>query len=123
MSAFSAGFFWATGRSAQPAASRARQSKVGALIGGHSRGSGAWLWRVSVVYRRRSGGDRKTAKGGVVPLQNRVTPFGEVVAVEARGAWMGNRGGGFHTPERRLTRRRWVSRRWIVCALEFRGWH
>jgi hypothetical protein len=56
-----------------------------------------------------------------MPLQNRVTPFGEVVAVPERGAWMGNRGGCFHTPDRRLARRRWVSKRWLVCRLEFRG--
>jgi hypothetical protein len=34
---------------------------------------------------------------------------------------MGNRGGCFHTAEKTLTRRRWVSRRWIVCVLQFRG--
>jgi hypothetical protein len=56
-----------------------------------------------------------------MPLQNRVTPFGELVAIAERGAWMGNRGGCMHTADRRLTRRRWVSRRWIVCVLEFRG--
>jgi hypothetical protein len=56
-----------------------------------------------------------------MPLQNRVTPFGELVAIPDYGAWMGNRGGCMHTSERKLTRRRWVSRRWIVCVLEFRG--
>src|SRR5262249_36052794 len=58
-----------------------------------------------------------------VPLQNRVTPVGDLIAVPERGAWMGNRGGCFHTDARELTRRRWVSRRWIVCVLEFRGRH
>jgi hypothetical protein len=58
-----------------------------------------------------------------MPLQNRVTPFGEVVAVPERGGWMGNRGGCFHTADRRLTRRRWAGRRWLVCLLEFRGRH
>jgi hypothetical protein len=56
-----------------------------------------------------------------MPLRNRVTPFGEVLALEARGTFMGNRGGCFHTPKKTLTSRRWVSRRWIVCVLEFRG--
>jgi hypothetical protein len=56
-----------------------------------------------------------------VPLQNRVTPFGDLIAVPDRGAWMGNRGGCFHTDTRQLSRRRWVSQRWIVCVLEFRG--
>jgi hypothetical protein len=55
------------------------------------------------------------------PLQNRVTPFSEIVAVPERGTLMGNRGGQFHTAGRRLTGRRWVSRRWIACVLEFRG--
>jgi methylphosphotriester-DNA--protein-cysteine methyltransferase len=58
-----------------------------------------------------------------VPLQNRVTPFGELIAVPERGTWMGNRGGCFHTEARQLSRRRWASKRWIVCALEFRGRH
>jgi hypothetical protein len=56
-------------------------------------------------------------------LQNRVDPFGEIHAVSARGALMGNRGGCLHTPGRQLTGRRWVSARWIACRLEFRGWH
>jgi hypothetical protein len=34
---------------------------------------------------------------------------------------MGNRGGCFHTDTRQLSLRRWVSKRWIVCVLEFRG--
>jgi hypothetical protein len=56
-----------------------------------------------------------------MPLQNRVTPFGELRAVAARGLFMGNRGGRFHTDSRTLTARRWVSRQWICCVLEFRG--
>ncbi|HVP98903.1 MAG TPA: hypothetical protein VMS87_06560, partial [Roseiarcus sp.] len=55
------------------------------------------------------------------PLPNRVDPFGGLHAVEARGAFMGNRGGRIHDGERRLTGRRWTSRRWIVCVCEFRG--
>ena len=61
------------------------------------------------------------ASGAKSPLQNRVTPFGEIIAVPERGTLMGNRGGCLHTAERRLTGRRWVSRRWIACLLEFRG--
>jgi hypothetical protein len=52
---------------------------------------------------------------------NRVTPFGEVLALPERGTMMGNRGGCFHTADKTLTRRRWVNRRWIVCLLEFAG--
>src|SRR5262249_35689626 len=57
------------------------------------------------------------------PLQNRVTPFGEIIAVPQRGTLMGNRGGCFHRPDKTLGARRWVSRRWIACVLEFRGRH
>lgn len=56
-------------------------------------------------------------------LQNRVTPFGEIVAHLARGTLMGNRGGCLHDDQKRIRRRRWVSERWITCLLEFRGWH
>jgi len=56
-----------------------------------------------------------------VPLQNRVTPFGELIAVPARGTLFGNRGGRFHTDAKRLTARRWASRQWICCVLDFKG--
>jgi len=56
-----------------------------------------------------------------VPLQNRVTPFGDIVATPARGLLFGNRG-ILHDQDRRIVRR-WQSRRWIACRLEFRGWH
>jgi hypothetical protein len=56
-----------------------------------------------------------------MPLQNRVTPFGELLAVPARGTFFGNRGGRFHTDARTLTARRWASRQWICCVLDFKG--
>ena len=55
------------------------------------------------------------------PLQNRVTPFGEIVAMTARGTMMGIRGGRLHDETKRLTRRRWTSKRWICCELAFKG--
>jgi hypothetical protein len=58
-----------------------------------------------------------------MPLQNRVDPFGELLAIPARGQFMGNRGGRFHTAAKTLTTRRWVSRQWICCVLDFRGRH
>lgn len=58
-----------------------------------------------------------------MPLQNRVTPEGEIVAVEARGLMMGNRGGALHDANRRLRGRRWVSRQWICCKLAFNDRH
>lgn len=54
-----------------------------------------------------------------MPLQNRVTPFGELVASPGRGLLMGNRG-VLHDDNRRIVRSSAV-RRWIVCRLEFRG--
>jgi hypothetical protein len=56
-----------------------------------------------------------------MPLQNRVTPLGELIAVPERGLVYGNRG-CLHDDEGRI-RRRWATRRWIACRLEFRGWH
>jgi hypothetical protein len=56
-----------------------------------------------------------------MPLQNRVSPFGELAASSARGLFMGNRGGRFHTDAKTLTARRWASRQWICCVLAFKG--
>jgi hypothetical protein len=56
-----------------------------------------------------------------MPLQNRVTPFGEIVALPGRGTMMGNRG-VLHDDERRIVRS-FAVRRWIACVLAFRGRH
>ena len=56
-----------------------------------------------------------------MPLQNRVSPFGELFATPARGTLMGNRGGRFHTDDKTLTKRRWTSRQWICCVLDFKN--
>jgi hypothetical protein len=53
--------------------------------------------------------------------QNRVTPFGELVAVEARGTWMGNRG-CLHDDRQRIVRAH-VGGRWIYCLLAFHDRH
>lgn len=55
-----------------------------------------------------------------MPLQNRVTPMGELIAHPARGLVYGNRG-CLHDDRGRI-RRRYAVRRWIACRLEFRGW-
>jgi hypothetical protein len=34
---------------------------------------------------------------------------------------MGNRGGHFHSAAQTLTARRWASRQWICCVLDFKG--
>jgi len=56
-----------------------------------------------------------------MPLQNRVTPLGDIVAVADRGLVYGNRG-CLHDEHRRI-RRRYAGRRWIACRLRFRGRH
>jgi len=58
-----------------------------------------------------------------MPLQNRVNPFGEIVATPARGTMMGNRGGKFHRDDKTLSRRRWSSRHWICCEIHYKGNH
>ena len=54
-----------------------------------------------------------------MPLQNRVTPFGEIIAVPERGTLMGNRG-ILHDDAGRIVRS-WQVRRWIACRTAFRG--
>lgn len=56
-----------------------------------------------------------------MPLQNRVTPFSELVADPARGLVYGNRG-RLHDATGQI-RRHHDGRRWIACRLRFRGWH
>jgi hypothetical protein len=56
-----------------------------------------------------------------MPRQNRVTPFGAIVATPERGTMMGNRG-VLHDAEG-LIRRPWQVRRWLICVLVFRGRH
>jgi hypothetical protein len=58
-----------------------------------------------------------------MPLQNRVTPFGELIASPARGTMMGNRGGRLHDAQRNLGSRRWTSKQWICCKLDFNARH
>ncbi len=54
-----------------------------------------------------------------MPLQNRVDPFGMIVAEPARGMFMGNRGCLHDATERPL--RHYQGRRWIICVLDFKG--
>ena len=56
-----------------------------------------------------------------MPLQNRVTPLGEVIAHPARGLVYGNRG-CIHDADGRI-RPRYSVKRWIACRLRFKGWH
>jgi len=56
-----------------------------------------------------------------MPLQNRVTPFGEIVADPARGMFLGNRG-CLCDGAGQLARRRWRLKAWITCQLSYKGW-
>jgi hypothetical protein len=56
-----------------------------------------------------------------MPLQNRVTPTGEIVADPHRGMFTGNRGIIHDPATKTLLKRRWATPAWITCACEFRG--
>jgi hypothetical protein len=55
-----------------------------------------------------------------MPRQNRVDPFGQLIATPARGQLMGNRG-CLHDAAGRLTGRRWTTKAWLACRLEFKA--
>ncbi|MBN9007808.1 MAG: hypothetical protein J0H40_20620 [Rhizobiales bacterium] len=55
------------------------------------------------------------------PLQNRVTPLGEIIATPERGTFTGNRGIIHDPATRTLLKRRWTTKAWITCVCEFRG--
>jgi hypothetical protein len=56
-----------------------------------------------------------------MPLQNRVTPMGDIVAEPERGMFTGNRG-IIHDPQTRtLLNSRWTTRAWLICRLQWRG--
>jgi hypothetical protein len=54
-----------------------------------------------------------------MPKQNRVTPFGEIIAAPARGRLMGNRG-CLHDTHQQIIRHH-QGKRWIICRLQFKG--
>jgi len=55
-----------------------------------------------------------------MPLQNRVTPTGDIIATPHRGTFTGNRG-IIHDPATRTLTRRWANKAWLTCVCEFRG--
>lgn len=57
-----------------------------------------------------------------MPLQNRVTPTGDIVATPHRGTFTGNRGIIHDPTTKTLLNKRWSSPAWITCLCEFRGW-
>jgi hypothetical protein len=56
-----------------------------------------------------------------MPLQNRVTPSGEIISTPQRGLFTGNRGIIHDPATRTLLNRRWSSKAWLTCVCEFRG--
>ena len=56
-----------------------------------------------------------------MPLQNRVLPTGEIVAIPDRGLFVGNRGIIHDPATRTIQKRRWSTNAWIACVLEFKG--
>jgi hypothetical protein len=55
-----------------------------------------------------------------MPLQNRVTPSGDIIATPHRGLFTGNRG-IIHDPLTKTLTRRWAGKAWLTCVCEFRG--
>jgi hypothetical protein len=56
-----------------------------------------------------------------MPLQNRVTPTGDIIATPHRGLFTGNRGIIHDPATKTLLKKRWSSPAWLTCACEFRG--
>jgi len=54
-----------------------------------------------------------------MPRQNRVTPYGTIIATAARGTFMGNRG-ILHDDQQQIVRS-YASKAWIICRLAFKG--
>ena len=62
-------------------------------------------------------------RSGRRPLQNRVSPFGDVVAIAQRGLFIGNRGIIHDPATKTLLGRRWTTKAWLVCVLDYKGRH
>jgi hypothetical protein len=56
-----------------------------------------------------------------MPLQNRVDPFGDIHAVDARGLFTGNRGIIHDPATKTLLKKRWTTKAWIICSCEYKG--
>ncbi|MEW9807721.1 hypothetical protein [Mesorhizobium marinum] len=56
-----------------------------------------------------------------MPLQNRVDPFGDIHAADARGLFTGNRGIIHDPATKTLLKRRWTTKAWIVCTCDYKG--
>src|SRR5215468_1167873 len=56
-----------------------------------------------------------------MPLQNRVTPTGDIVTTPHRGLFTGNRGIIHDPATKTLLKKRWSTPAWLTCVTEFRG--
>jgi hypothetical protein len=56
-----------------------------------------------------------------LPLQNRVTPTGDIIATPHRGIFTGNRGIIHDPTTKTLLKKRWSTPAWLICVCEFRG--
>jgi hypothetical protein len=56
-----------------------------------------------------------------MPLQNRVTPTGDIIATPERGLFVGNRGIIHDPATKTLLTKRWSTPAWLACVIEFRG--
>jgi len=54
-------------------------------------------------------------------LQNRVTPFGDIVAIPQRGMFTGNRGIIHDPATKTLLNKRWAGKAWLVCTCDYKG--
>ncbi|MBU1309270.1 MAG: hypothetical protein KKE30_07040 [Gammaproteobacteria bacterium] len=54
-----------------------------------------------------------------MPLQNRVDPYGRLIAVSARGSFLGNRG-ILHNDNKEIVSQ-YKHKAWVTCALSFKG--
>ena len=51
-----------------------------------------------------------------MPLQNRVTPMGDIIATPQRGLFTGNRGIIHDPATKTLLNKRWASQAWLICV-------
>jgi hypothetical protein len=56
-----------------------------------------------------------------MPLQNRVTPTGDIIATPHRGMFTGNRGIIHDPATKTLLGKRWASPAWLICLCEYQG--
>jgi len=56
-----------------------------------------------------------------MPLQNRVTPAGDIISTPHRGLFTGNRGIIHDPATKTLLNKLWSSPAWLTCVCDFRG--